>query len=211
MDMRRRVPFKFASAAEDESENVVLDEQEQDELIQKLRDENNQSNKWYEFGAVGILSLSGLLHLIYLINPSNDPLSFTKSNGDSRTDPGVPLPRLFTLLNLFLHLNLFLLLNPRSLPFLVPLQQTRLHFLTHQHASHFPFPLSLPLSFVHTYTLALVVPAICVFIRTTYTTIFWWCETAVVGFVIQAVQEAILKGDEGIEGLVGMKYHAPGA
>ena len=115
------------------------------------------------------------------------------------------------MINLFLHINLFLLLNPRSLPFLVPLQHKRLHFLTHQHASHFPFPLSLPLSFTHTYTLALVVPAICLFLHTTYTTTFWWCETALVGYVVQAVQEAVLKGDEGIEGLVGMKYRAPGA
>ncbi|KAF9267399.1 hypothetical protein L218DRAFT_1074159 [Marasmius fiardii PR-910] len=201
MDIRRRAPYKFATEIEDENENLVMDEQEQEELIEELREKNDRSNRWYEIGVMGILALSGLLHLIYLINPSDDPLSFSPSGKNTHT--GIPLPRFFTLLNIFLHFNLFLYLSPRSLP-------QRLRFLSRPNHPSLPLRfLSLSLTFM--YTLSLVVPAMCIFLQTSYTTFFWWCETVLVVYVVQTVQEAILRGDEGIKKLDGMKYRAPGA
>ncbi|KAG7088400.1 hypothetical protein E1B28_012398 [Marasmius oreades] len=198
MDIRRRVPFKFATETENENDNLVFDEQEQEELIQQLREEHNKSIFWYEIGILGILALSGLLHLIYLINPSKDPLSFSIiDTNNARAD--IPLPRFFSLLNIFLHASLLFYLSPGSLP-----QQFR------PNDSSFPLPF-LPLSLTHMYTLSLVAPVMCVVLQTSYTTFFWWCETSLVIYVVQVVREAISLGDEGIERLENMKYRAPGA
>ncbi|KAJ3747216.1 hypothetical protein DFH05DRAFT_783915 [Lentinula detonsa] len=72
MDLRRRITFKFSE--ETEEGPILLDDQEQEEVIETLRKENAKSNKQSISMMKIVLLLSTILHIIYFINPTDDPL-----------------------------------------------------------------------------------------------------------------------------------------
>ncbi|ESK87160.1 hypothetical protein Moror_11853 [Moniliophthora roreri MCA 2997] len=198
MSLRRRNPFKFSS--DEGEENVVLDEQEQEEVIQRLREENNKSSAQYSLAIQCIVCLSTLVHLIYLFNPTAEPLSALIPNQPSLgIDPQIPLPRPFTVISLALHLNAILLFDPTHVHFLLRRMQLGDNIEIH------PLPYNL------SYILSLVAPAVCFFLRKPWLTIGWWSITPAVIYAVQAVQEAITQGNENITALEAMKYTAPGA
>ncbi|KAH7878008.1 uncharacterized protein C8R40DRAFT_1093389 [Lentinula edodes] len=45
MDLRRRTPFKFVTSEDSDDGAVFLDDQEQEEVIESLREETAKSNK----------------------------------------------------------------------------------------------------------------------------------------------------------------------
>lgn len=61
------------------------------------------------------------------------------------------------------------------------------------------------------YTLALVAPSICLFLRRSWITVAWWSITIVISYTVQLVFESISTGNERIASLEAMRYTAPGA
>ncbi|KAK7469276.1 hypothetical protein VKT23_003760 [Stygiomarasmius scandens] len=196
--LRRRVPFKFATE-DNEDDHTVLDESEQEELIQRLREENAKLNRYYRLAIQIVVSVSAFLHLVYFFNPTEEPLLLFPSPTRSQT-PSKPLPRPFTLLSLVVHFNLLLLVNSGAIT--TSLLQIRLGDL---HLDLHPFSYSI------CYALALVAPTVCLFFGRSSLTTIWWSITLGVVFAVQSVQESIVSGNESISALEALKYNAPGA
>ncbi|TFK40807.1 hypothetical protein BDQ12DRAFT_734000 [Crucibulum laeve] len=192
--IRRRVPFKFSEEKE-EKETEVLDEQEQDELIEKLRRENEISNRQYLVLIRVVLALSALLQFVFLFSPSkSSPLFSLFPAASVGEDLSMPLPTLFIMLSLFVHLNLAFLFHPNEIRMLLQLNQN-------------PSPLSYELL----YTLSAVPPTLSAFLWRPWQTTLWWCFTPMIVFIVHTVMSAIDNGNESIADLETMKYVAPGA
>ncbi|KAF9565745.1 hypothetical protein CPC08DRAFT_815238 [Agrocybe pediades] len=186
--LRRRIPFK----ARDEDaidDNEILDEQQQEELIDKLREENELVNKAY---LVALKVVVGLSLLLQLATFRRNPLLTIYPLQGSQS--AIPLPAAFTLLSIFVHLNLLLLLFPEEIPVLFQLSSS-----------------INPLSFQLLYSVSAVAPTLCLFLQKPWQTFVWWCFTPVMVFIVQSVMEAIQESNQGIADLETMKYTAPGA
>lgn len=146
-----------------------------------------------------IITIEFVRHLIYFVNPllhlfPQDPLN---------NDDPIPLPRPFTLVSLVLHANLLLLLDPTSVRNIL----LRVGIRIDDHVDLRSYTLSPTLS----YTLALVAPSICLFLRRSWWTIAWWSITIIITYAVQLVLDSISTGDERITSLEAMRYRAPGA
>jgi len=131
-----------------------------------------------------------MMQLLVLLYPSNN-------------DDPIPLPRPFTLVSLVLHANLVLLLDPTSVCNIL----LRVGIRIDDHVDLRSYTLSPTLS----YTLALVAPSICLFLRRSWWTIAWWSITIIITYAVQLVLDSISTGDERITSLEAMRYRAPGA
>ncbi|KAJ3983608.1 hypothetical protein F5890DRAFT_164162 [Lentinula detonsa] len=199
MDLRRRITFKFSE--ETEEGPILLDDQEQEEVIETLRKENAKSNKQSILMMKIVLLLSTILHIIYFINPTDDPLLILLPRAN--LDETIPLPRPFTFISLVLHVNLMLLLDSTSVRnFLV---QAGVGLDDNIQLGNYTLSPTLA------YALAFVAPAVCLFLRRSWLTIAWWSITVCVTYAVQLVLEAAAQGDEHIRSLEAMKYAAPGA
>lgn len=94
---------------------------------------------------------------------------------------------------LLLHLNMALLLRPSTV------------------ITYFPDMDINPIPYSLCYALAAVAPTLCVFLGKRWQTIAWWCFTSAVIFIVQTVQQSIVRGNESISELEAMKYTSPGA
>ncbi|KIM43219.1 hypothetical protein M413DRAFT_26388 [Hebeloma cylindrosporum] len=113
--LRRRIPFKLEGDSEEIYDNVVLDEQQQEEIIDRLRKENDVVNWRYSIALKIVVALSFISQLVSFTN--NPLLAIYPIRGP---EPSIPLPGVFTILSLFIHLNLALLFSSgkiRPLPY----------------------------------------------------------------------------------------------
>ncbi|KIK52076.1 hypothetical protein GYMLUDRAFT_50148 [Collybiopsis luxurians FD-317 M1] len=202
MIVRRRIPFKFGQASDEDA--TILDDQEQEALIEDLRNENTKSNKQSIVMMQILCLLSSVLHLIYLVDPTDDPLLILfPQHSKSSMDDTIPLPHPFTLVSLALHVNLLLLLDSISIRNVL----LRIGIGLDDNADFRLYTLSPTLS----YTLAFVAPAVCLFLRRSWWTVAWWSITALITFAVHSVLESIASGNEHITSLEAMRYTAPGA
>ncbi|KAJ3996912.1 hypothetical protein F5050DRAFT_1504323 [Lentinula boryana] len=199
MDLRRRITFKFSE--ETEESPVLLDDQEQEEVIETLRKENAKSNKQSISMMKIVLLLSTILHIIYFINPADDPLLILIPRAN--LDETIPLPRPFTFISLVLHVNLILLLDSTSVRNV--LVQAGIGLDDSIQLGNYTLSPTLA------YALSFVAPAVCLFLRRSWLTVAWWSITVSVTYAVQLVLEAAAQGDEHIRSLEAMKYAAPGA
>ncbi|KAF8895492.1 hypothetical protein BD779DRAFT_733146 [Infundibulicybe gibba] len=190
MDLRRRTPFKSIESYNDSDTNIVLDEQEQNELVQTLRESNLASNRQYLMLLDIILLLSVILHSVSLLSPPNHNPLLSIFPKTSRENPSVPFPSLFILLALFLHINLGIHIHPQ-----IPALRLDLH----------------PISFPLTYALAAVAPTLALFLQCPWQTTLWWCFTSILGVIVQIILHSIAQSNESISELDAMKYLAFGA
>ncbi|KIM89228.1 hypothetical protein PILCRDRAFT_813155 [Piloderma croceum F 1598] len=183
--LRKRMTFKLESESPTE-DNHVLDEQEQEDLISGLRDENLASNQQYLLVLQVTVALSCLLHLIFLVNPTNPLLVFFSSK-----QPDTPIPLLipFTLLAVLIHLDLGLLLYP---------DRSRLTDIA-------------PLSYLPLFGLSALSPFLSILLGRHWLTVAWWSVTGGVVWLAHSVQQWIDQGAQSILELEKMKYVAPGA
>ncbi|KAG5636188.1 hypothetical protein H0H81_008894 [Sphagnurus paluster] len=182
-NLRRRIPFKSDDFEEDE--NHILDEQEQEAIIQKLRDTNRVSSKRYQailqviFGLSVVLNLFGATILPDIRAKSAD----------------IPLPALFTLFNILVHLNLALIAFRDN---------ARVRLVASEYALH-PIPYQL------SYAVTAVPPTLSMFLRRSWQSTTWWGLTMGVVFTVQTVTKSIDEGNESISELESLRYVAPGA
>ncbi|KAF5369320.1 hypothetical protein D9758_002742 [Tetrapyrgos nigripes] len=196
--LRRRIPFRAEDNGEDE--NTVLDESEQEELIQRLKKQNETLNTQYQLAMQVIIALSAFIHLVYLFNPTEEPLLFFFPSSLHTQTGSKPLPRPFTLLSLIVHCNLFLRVH------LGAIHNSGLQMrIGDFHLNLHPLPYSI------SYALALVAPTVCLFFGRSWLTAAWWSVTLGIVFTAQTMQDAIISGNEGISALEKLRYTAPGA
>ena len=207
--LRRRIPFKL-DREEEIYEDVVLDEQrgfismhttidlmfcpEQDEVIDRLRKENDVVNRRYSIVLKVVVSISfflyvsehsGRLHLTQLrqlVTFKHNPLlAIYPIRGP---EPSIPLPAIFTILSLFIHLNLILLFSSGGIR---------------------------PLPYQLLYSLSAVAPTLSLCLQKPWQITLWWCITPLMVYLNQTVMDAFQQSIQGIADLEQMKYTAPGA
>lgn len=190
---RRRIPFKF-SEHESGEDAEVLDEQQQDAVVEKLRRANAVASAQYQLMLRTVLALSALLQLVFLFSPSKQSPLLIIFPSSVEHEPSIPFPSCFTLLSLFLHLNLAILCHP---------DLVRVHLQLNNN------PRSL--SYELLYSMSAVPPTLSLFLQKTWQTTVWWCSPALIIFIVQSVMEAIETGNQGVAELESLKYVAPGA
>jgi len=173
------------------------------EVIETLREENAKANKQSIQLMQILVILSAILHLIYFFNPVGDPLLVLFPQDSTNHVDTIPLPRPFTLLSFILHVNLLLLLDPTSFRNILLRMGVELNGNT-------DFGLY-TLSPTLVYSLALVAPAVCIFLRRSWSTICWWSITVVITYAVQMVLESMVRGHEHLSSLEAMRYSVPGA
>ncbi|KAJ6613296.1 hypothetical protein B0H10DRAFT_2222340 [Mycena sp. CBHHK59/15] len=187
--LRHRVPFKASADDEDDERPVVLDDAEQEELIDSLRESNTRSTAQTLLVLDVVLLFSCALHIVYLLKHSKDsPLLAVfppAATAAPDPDPPLPWPAAFTLLALALHANIVLHLHP------IP---------------RAPTPLSYPLA----YALAAVAPTLTVFLSRSWQATAWAALPAAVLAVAHTVHASIAAADKTLAELESLKYRAPG-
>ncbi|KAF7314279.1 hypothetical protein MKEN_00900500 [Mycena kentingensis (nom. inval.)] len=184
MSLRQRIPFR---AADDDDGRHVLDETEQEELIETLRNQNSQSSHQAIILLDVVLACATLLQVVFLLkDPKQSPLFalFPPSSWDA-----MPAPVLLTILAFLLHANLVLHVHPTLIPASMPL----------------------PLSYATSYALALVAPTLSIFLGRVWQTTAWTFAPAAVVGLVHSVHSTLREGDAALAELETLKYNAPGA
>jgi len=191
--LRKRVPFSHSHTDEfEEDENGILDEQEQDALIQKLKETNRAASQQYLSILQVILVLSFVLQLLsFYTNPLL--VMIPQDIPDSSVD--IPLPAVFTFLNLVVHINLALIAFRDTL--------TIQYHLSEAPTILIPYQLC--------YAIAAVPLALSMFLRRSWQLTTWWGVTLLIVFTIQTVLVSIDQGNESISELESLRYVSPGA
>lgn len=189
--LRQRNVFTFSNDSDEHPETLILDDQEQEELIQSLRAQNDQSNSQYLLIARIVVALSCFLHLIYLVNPTKEsPLAVIFPPG--YPDPPLLLSVPFTMLHIILHAAL-LLLSWKEHPF--------------QFLKHIVTPFSYPV----TLAASAVAPLCSALLGRAFATTAWWSFAFVIVAMQYSVHRWVLQGEASIVELGKMKYDARGA
>ncbi|KAI5896730.1 uncharacterized protein SCHCODRAFT_02615666 [Schizophyllum commune H4-8] len=230
-ELRRRLPLQFVENfridAEEEDQRV-LDEQEQEETINKIAADNEPRLKSAILGAHILVTLSLLLHLYYLFRTSKESPLLSIFPSDAPAPP-LPFSTLLALFNVFSHIILLLRLRPRSFykpplrgwlrldesPY-APVPPASRAFIP---GTHPPVPFVWPrLATPTTPFSPMNFPAITFYIAVTslllwraWQTTVWWAIAPTVYFIMSSVEEMVRRSDESIESLRLLRYRAPGA
>ncbi|CAL1712586.1 unnamed protein product [Somion occarium] len=201
MSIRQRIPFKFTEDTQDEDIHI-LDEQEQEELIQKLKEESDARNAQYRLLLQTVLGLSATLQLVYLLKSHKEPPIAALFPGSLST-PFTPIPilNLWITLNLFYHANLSLHLMPSSHPIRQFLQRA-------QRSSHRRF---IPLSYPILYVLSAIPVLLSFILETGPVDVAWWLITPTMIYFVHSAQKWIAQETDGIRNLENLRYDARGA
>jgi len=230
--VRRRATFRFSEEGEEE-EDIILDEQgedlsskrssqyslaniseEQDEVIQQLREQSERLKEKGLIGARILVLFSSIMYALShftfpsLIKTSTFYRQFIQLLAPTASNPVfiifpedlpssrsvIPFARGFTLLALFIHLNLAILFHPDDV-------RTCLQ-LTHNPK---------PLSYGMLYALSAVAPTLSLFLYSPWKTTLWWLLTTVVIFVVQCAMNTIESSSRGISELESKRYVFRGA
>ncbi|KAH7922954.1 hypothetical protein BV22DRAFT_1016295 [Leucogyrophana mollusca] len=189
--LRQRIPFKYPSDSSSTEEPLVLDEQEQDELIDKLRTRNSTSDRQHRLGLQLTIALSCILHLVYLFSDQDSPLFAMFPAGPSGKGSPLPLSRLVTMVDVLFHVNLGVLVHPWPM-----------------RGSHI---VSFPLSYMYAFAWSAIPPTLSLLAGKAWQTTAWWSMMLITTWVSHVVQAWIEETDEGFSEFEKMKYQAAGA
>ncbi|KAI0632151.1 hypothetical protein C8Q77DRAFT_904600 [Trametes polyzona] len=197
--MRQRVPFRFSE--NDGTEGHVLDEQEQEEVIDSLRQESANSNAVYLAGLQAVVTLSLALHILFMLrSEKHSPLAVLFP--DAPSGPPVPFATLLAIFQIAIHCNLFLNVLPKDHTLRGVIQSSPL-----SPSLRPPFPFSHP----GTLFAPVVAPAYALVLGRGWVDVLWWATagvlTAIVGLALKWMKEE----EEEIAGLENLRYVARGA
>ncbi|KAI0670767.1 hypothetical protein C8Q78DRAFT_1069514 [Trametes maxima] len=200
--VRQRIPFRFT---EDEGpEGHILDEQEQEEVIERLRKQSTGSNTVYLIGLQGVIGLSLLLHFLYISrSPKQSPLAALFP--DTPASSPVPLATPLALLQVFIHFNLSL--NVLGMfPLDHPLRQA-------PRSGVFPPWTRLPISVSHPVTLSIpaAAPIYALFLGQSWPDVLWWATSGIITAVVVVALKWMKDEEEEITTLEKLRYTARGA
>ncbi|KAL4080753.1 hypothetical protein J3A83DRAFT_4202202 [Scleroderma citrinum] len=192
--LRKRIPFAFKSEDSlDGNDQVVLDEQEQAELIEEIKEHNAASNKQNRTALQAMLGLSGLLHVVYSLSDRRSPLFsvFPSSSHDQPADAPIAFSGILVYIAILIHVNLSLIVHPYHV--IIAGWTIR------------------PIGFIETFVWATIGPIISIYLRKAWQTTIWWCVSAIMTGIVYAVHGWIQKVDEDVVELEKLQYKAPGA
>ncbi|KAJ7784522.1 hypothetical protein B0H16DRAFT_1492848 [Mycena metata] len=185
--IRQRVGFQAADDDDRDGQRVVLDDVEQEEVIEDLRQRNTQTTARALVLLDAVLASSALLQVVYLLKDSKaSPLLALFPA--AAPEPNLPFPTAFALLALALHANLVLHLHPTLL-----------------------YRPPLPISYLLSYALAAIPPILNVFLGHSWQAIAWAAIPAAIIGLTHSVHSTLQEGDEALVELETLKYRAPGA
>lgn len=191
--LRKRVPFAFKSE-DGQEDQVVLDEQEQAQLVEEIKDHNAASNEHNRIALQVMLALSALLHFIYWFSDRRSPLLavFPPSPHDQASaNAPVPFSGVLTYVAILTHINLSLLVHPR-------------HVVIAGWAIR-------PIGFTETFVWSAICPVVTIYTGKAWQTTAWWCISAIMTSVVYIVHMWIQKTDKDVTELEDLRYRAPGA
>ncbi|KAI0770278.1 hypothetical protein C8Q74DRAFT_1274495 [Fomes fomentarius] len=197
--VRQRVPFRFSE--EDQLDGHVLDEQEQEEVLVRLRQESEGSNTVYRIGLQILYGLSLLVHLVFLFSSTKvSPLVALFPGSSSEA---IPFPTGFTVLQLLIHLNLSLVVLPQN-------HNIRQILFLHP---DLPYSLALPLPLSHpiAITLPTLAPATALVLGRGRADILWWTVPGVLMGITALILKWIKDEEKDLQGLEKLRYTARGA
>ncbi|KAI0720457.1 hypothetical protein C8T65DRAFT_735794 [Cerioporus squamosus] len=196
--VRQRATFRFSE--DDETDVHILDEEEQEEVIEDLRKQNDDSNAVYLMGLQAVLALSLLLQLVYLFNPRK--ISPFAVLFPSSTSEPLPLATGLTILQILIHANLSLNCLPRNHS-----------YRTSPPPSTFPGSLAIPLPLSHPVPIALpvIAPLLALLLGRGFADLVWWAEPGVLCAIVAVVKKWIADGEKDIMKLERLRYMARGA
>ncbi|KAK7681527.1 hypothetical protein QCA50_015259 [Cerrena zonata] len=200
MSVRQRIPFKFSEDTQEEDQHI-LDEQEQEELIQKLKEESDVHNAQYLMVLQALIGLSSILQCIYLMKADKEPPIAPLITSELIPPTSVPLPNLWTILNLFYHANLSIHLLPLSNPIRQSLQKIRSS----------PYILLLPIGYSILYGLSVAPALLSLFSGNSWVDVVWWLATPAMVYFVHSSQRWFAQETEGIQNLEKLRYDAKGA
>ncbi|KAI0754993.1 hypothetical protein C8Q80DRAFT_1142322 [Daedaleopsis nitida] len=197
--VRQRVPFRFSEDGEDDGR--ILDEQEQEEVIGRLRKENEDSNAAYHIALQIVIGLSFIIHVLFLFSGSKlSPLANVLPGPPPTA--AVPFATALTLLQLLIHLNLSLY----SLP---PKHRYR-HLVPHAalpRSLELPLPLAHPISII----LTIVAPTYALLLGRGYADVIWWAVPGALTGLVALVKKWMRDGEKDVAELEKLRYTARGA
>ncbi|KAI0648034.1 hypothetical protein C8Q79DRAFT_548549 [Trametes meyenii] len=201
--VRQRIPFRFS---EDEgSEGHILDEQEQEEVIERLREQSAGSNTVYLIGLQGVIGLSILLsHFLYILrSPKQSPL--VALFPDTPSSEPVPLATPLTLLQVLIHCNLSLYVLSLFPPG-HPLRQAL-------RGSAFPAWVRLPIPISQPAALFIpaVAPVYALVLGRSWPDVLWWATSGIITAVVVAALKWMKDEEQEIATLEKLRYTARGA
>ncbi|KAI0776572.1 hypothetical protein BD413DRAFT_223949 [Trametes elegans] len=197
--VRQRVPFRFSE--DEEQDNHVLDEQEQEEVIDRLRRESASSNAIYLIGLQAIIGLSVLLHAIYTLkSPKYSPLAILFP--DSPVGAPLPLGTPLALLQVLIHINLSLNVLPPTHPIRQAMRSSAL-----PPSFRPPFPLPHPATLLAP-TLA---PIYALLLGQGWTDVLWWSLTGLLTTIVVVTTKWMRDEEEELANLEKLRYTARGA
>lgn len=210
--LRRRNPFKSTDDPLDEDR--VLDEQEQDELIEKLHEENKRQNlKHYRF-IQACLSYTIIFQVIFMLLPRQiTPFYVFLPNHKTPRSPLMPLTTFWALFDTLVLLNLVYRL-PQDLSF--P-RLLRYWILRSTNSLKIPYHTQqtlrrhLPLSETQSGLLLCIPPIIAIVCTVDIPQILWWILPLFVFASQMLVISWIKETEREMEGLEKLKYEAKGA
>ncbi|KAM5533471.1 hypothetical protein V8D89_012909 [Ganoderma adspersum] len=196
--IRQRVPFRFSE--DGDSDGRVLDEQEQEEVIDRLRKQNEDSNTVYYTGLQVVIGLSLLIHSVFALSSTRlSPLAPLFPNLPSEP---VPFANALLLLQFLVHANLVVYCLPPKHHLRLKISNTRL-----PRSWSLPLPLSHPLSIV----LPMVAPVYSLFLGRGTVDVLWWSATGFLTAVIALTTKWMKDAAKDVEELEKLRYRARGA
>ncbi|KAI0354992.1 hypothetical protein OH77DRAFT_1404123 [Trametes cingulata] len=197
--IRQRVPFRYSE--DGEQEGHVLNEQEQEEVIERLRQESAGSNAAYLVGLQAVIGLSFLLHLLYIArSPHHSPLAVLFP--DAQTGRPLPLSTVLALLQLAIHCNLGLNVLSPDHPIRQAIQTSNL-----PPSFRPPIPLSHPASLIA----PAVAPLYALLLGQGWVEVLWWSITGILSGIVGVSLKWIQEEEAQIKELERLRYNARGA
>ncbi|KAF9221562.1 hypothetical protein BS17DRAFT_784948 [Gyrodon lividus] len=190
--VRKRNPFTFQSDNGGDDQ-VVLDEQEQAELVERIKEQNVTSNSQNRVALQVMLGLSCILHVIYWFSDRKSPLFaiFPPSPEAGEANAPLDISGVLAYLTILIHVNLSLIIYPRSV--VIARRTIR------------------AIGFLETFVWSAVAPLISMYLGKVWQTTVWWCTSGFLTCIIYAVHGWTRKADEDVSKLEKLRYRAAGA
>ncbi|KAG6377162.1 hypothetical protein JVT61DRAFT_1214 [Boletus reticuloceps] len=211
--IRKRNPFTFQSEHQDNG-RAVLDEQEQAEVVDRIKEQHVSSNNQNRIALQAMLGLSCLLcvvsvpcssmpfrpeppccrrYVLYMLSDRRTPLFaiFPPPPEAGRATAPLDMSGLLAYVAILVHVNLSLIVHPWNV--VIAGRAIR------------------AIGFWETFVWSAAGPLLSMYSGRAWQTTVWWCIPGFLTYVVYAVHGWIRKADEDMLELAKLQYKAPGA
>ncbi|KAF9241114.1 hypothetical protein BU15DRAFT_73593 [Melanogaster broomeanus] len=191
--LRKRNTFTFQSD-DGGDDRVVLDEQEQAEVVERLKEQNATSDKQNRVALQVMLGLSCILHVMYWFSDRRSPLFAifppSPTAGEEANAP-LDISGVLSYVTILVHVNLSLIIYPRSI--IIAGRAIR------------------AIGFLESLVWSAIPPLISIYAGKAWQTTVWWCTAGVLTSIVYVGHGWLRKADEEVLKLEKLTYRAAGA